>query len=102
MSALPLLDIAPLLDPGAALPDRQRVGTALDAACRTSGFLLITGHGVDPALRDDLERWSRAFFALPDEVKESVAMPRAGAAWRGWFPVGGELTAGEPDRKEGI
>jgi len=23
-------------------------------------------------------------------------------AWRGWFPVGGELTSGEPDRKEGV
>jgi isopenicillin N synthase-like dioxygenase len=29
-------------------------------------------------------------------------MPRAGVAWRGWFPVGGELTSGRPDRKEGI
>ena len=25
-----------------------------------------------------------------------------GRAWRGWFPVGGELTSGVPDRKEGI
>ena len=29
-------------------------------------------------------------------------MPWAGRAWRGWFPVGGELTSGTPDRKEGI
>ncbi len=29
-------------------------------------------------------------------------MANAGAAWRGWFPVGGELTSGVPDRKEGI
>lgn len=29
-------------------------------------------------------------------------MERAGAAWRGWFPVEGELTSGRPDRKEGI
>ena len=29
-------------------------------------------------------------------------MPRGGRAWRGWFPVGGELTSGIPDRKEGI
>jgi isopenicillin N synthase-like dioxygenase len=29
-------------------------------------------------------------------------MRRAGLAWRGWFPVGGELTSGRPDRKEGI
>jgi isopenicillin N synthase-like dioxygenase len=29
-------------------------------------------------------------------------MARGGIAWRGWFPVGGELTSGVPDRKEGI
>lgn len=28
-------------------------------------------------------------------------MHRGGAAWRGWFPLGGELTAGVPDDKEG-
>ena len=29
-------------------------------------------------------------------------MTRGGLAWRGWFPVGGELTSGQPDRKEGV
>ena len=29
-------------------------------------------------------------------------MAEGGRAWRGWFPVGGELTSGLPDRKEGI
>ncbi len=29
-------------------------------------------------------------------------MARGGRAWRGWFPLGGELTSGRPDRKEGF
>src|SRR5689334_2246822 len=29
-------------------------------------------------------------------------MVHGGRAWRGWFPVGGELTSGTPDRKEGL
>jgi isopenicillin N synthase-like dioxygenase len=29
-------------------------------------------------------------------------MSRGGRAWRGYFPVGGELTSGRPDLKEGI
>ncbi len=29
-------------------------------------------------------------------------MARGGRAWRGWFPLGGELTSGRPDHKEGI
>ncbi len=29
-------------------------------------------------------------------------MSRGGRAWRGYFPVGGELTSGRPDLKEGL
>src|SRR4051812_9224950 len=29
-------------------------------------------------------------------------MVHGGRAWRGWFPVGGELTSGHPDMKEGL
>lgn len=29
-------------------------------------------------------------------------MARGGRAWRGYFPVGGELTSGKPDLKEGV
>jgi isopenicillin N synthase-like dioxygenase len=29
-------------------------------------------------------------------------MARGGRAWRGYFPVGGELTSGAPDRKQGL
>ena len=28
-------------------------------------------------------------------------MAEGGRAWRGWFPLGGELTSGRPDGKEG-
>jgi isopenicillin N synthase-like dioxygenase len=102
MTGLPLVDVSPLLDPDADAAALARVGAQLDAACRETGFLLVTGHSVDRSLRDELERLSRAFFALPDEVKADVAMARGGITWRGWFPVGGELTSGRPDRKEGV
>ena len=29
-------------------------------------------------------------------------MRHAGSAWRGWFPLRGEITSGRPDRKEGL
>jgi isopenicillin N synthase-like dioxygenase len=44
-------------------------------------------HGVDPQLRDELERLSREFFALPEQVKAEIAMSRAasrGAAGSRW------------------
>ena len=31
-----------------------------------------------------------------------IAMAKGGRAWRGFFPVGGELTSGKPDLKEGV
>jgi len=34
--------------------------------------------------------------------KLEIAMERGGRAWRGYFPVGAELTSGRPDRKEGL
>ena len=95
----------PVIDCSAALLDGADPGPAaeaIDAACRTHGFFVLTGHGLDPALFDELDRSARDFFARPTEEKAAIAMPRAGAAWRGWFPPGGELTAGVPDGKEGI
>jgi isopenicillin N synthase-like dioxygenase len=99
---LPVIDVRDLLDPSSSYADRLAVGRRLDAACRTSGFILVEGHGIDASLRQRLEELMREFFALPDPVKAEIAMARGGAAWRGWFPVGGELTSGEPDRKEGV
>jgi isopenicillin N synthase-like dioxygenase len=75
---------------------------AIEAACRDSGFFYLSGHGVPPALQERLDRASRQFFALPEAVKLEIAMEHGGRAWRGFFPVGAELTSGRPDRKEGI
>jgi isopenicillin N synthase-like dioxygenase len=109
---VPEIDVAPLLalgigggstTPGAAaLAAATPAAAAIDAACRDVGFFTIVGHGIDPVAFADLDRAARAFFALPDESKAAIAMARGGRAWRGWFPLGGELTSGVADRKEGI
>ena len=74
----------------------------IDRACRDHGFFSIIGHGVDPVLLDRLVATATGFFARSEEEKAEIAMARGGRAWRGWFPLGGELTSGVPDRKEGI
>ena len=96
---IPVIDVSTLVD---GRGDRAAVAGSIDSACREHGFFTITGHGVDRALLDRLDEQARAFFALDPDEKAKIAMPLAGRAWRGWFPVGGELTSGTPDRKEGI
>ena len=96
--SLPIVDVAPLL---AGRDDAAVASVASDIgrACEEDGFFYVTGHGVDPR---PLERLARQFFARPLVEKMEIAMARGGVAWRGYFPVGGELTSGRPDLKEGL
>src|SRR6478672_5103186 len=93
MDHLPLIDLRASAD---------EVARAIGDACQAHGFFYIVGHGIDPALGPRLEELSHRFFALPEETKQRFAMPLGGRAWRGWFPLGGELTSGRPDWKEGL
>jgi isopenicillin N synthase-like dioxygenase len=100
-AALPVIDMSPLhASPDAAA--LRRTAEAIDRACRDSGFFYVRGHGIAEASFHRLEAASRRFFALPEAEKAEIAMARGGLAWRGWFGLGGELTAGAPDRKEGL
>src|SRR5271154_2432118 len=105
--ALPVIDVTPLAGGGAGtvVAGRAAAGTVaeqIQAACRDRGFFYVTGHGVPAELLDELAAASAEFFALPAADKLEIAMERGGRAWRGYFPVGGELTSGQPDLKEGL
>jgi isopenicillin N synthase-like dioxygenase len=100
-ATLPVLDITPLRGPADASA-RDQLARAIAAACRDSGFFYVVGHGLDPALLARLEAASREFFAAPAAAKQAIAMAHGGRAWRGWFPLGDELTSGAPDLKEGL
>ena len=98
--SLPIIDMAPLF--GTNGSQRSAVAHAIGDACRDTGFFYVTGHGIAPSLVADMDRASRIFFALAEAEKNEIAMVRGGPAWRGFFPVGGELTSGKPDQKEGL
>lgn len=98
---VPVIDVSPLVDGGGGR-DVGAVASALDAACRDHGFFTIVGHGVPAGLVDEVLDGARALFALPEPQRRAVAMEHGGRAWRGWFPLGGELTSGRPDAKEGF
>ena len=73
----------------------------IDSACRSVGFFAVPLGAELAAQRTTLITLAAEFFALPATEKELVSMERGGTAWRGWFPLGGELTSGVPDGKEG-
>jgi isopenicillin N synthase-like dioxygenase len=87
---LPIIDITAAAAPG-----------EIDRACRQFGFFAISNHGVTDDLRDAVIRAAIDFFGRSTEEKARVCLANGGSAWRGWFPLGAELTSGVPDLKEG-
>lgn len=100
-SAWPVVNVAPLIQ---ASPDaaRSAVAEQIQAACHERGFFYVTGHDVPADLLTRLCTASREFFSLPPAEKLEISMERGGRAWRGYFPVGAELTSGQADLKEGL
>ncbi len=98
-SLIPLIDLSALR---VSNTDRTRVAAQLHETCCAYGFFYLTGHGVDETLQRRLEQASRQFFAQDLATKLKIQMAHGGKAWRGYFPVGGELTSGQPDGKEGL
>src|SRR6516225_6096133 len=100
-SSVPVVDLVPWF--GEDESARAAVAAEVDAALRSVGFFLLTGHGVPAGLRDRVRAEARAFFALPAGAKQRYAVTVAG---RGWLPPGVEAngyaegTATPPDLKE--
>ena len=99
MTRIPVVDVRGMAGP---IDARRTVGREIDRACREVGFFAVAGHGIPAGELAALDRLARDFFSLDPEEKSEIAMARSGRAWRGWFPLGAELTSGAPDRKAGL
>ena len=77
MKTVPTIDISGTRNGNgaAARSGVDDVAEALDAACATSGFFIVTGHGVEAELIEEVMNVSRRFFCLPAETKQRVAPP---------------------------
>mgnify|MGYP001415178722 CR=1 FL=1 len=95
MTAVPVIDIAAARsgDPAA----RARAAAEIDAACRSIGFLVISGHGVAAETVAAIRTASATFFALPDAEKRAVSV--SADVYRGFIPIESEtlsLSLDEP------
>ncbi|MGK3142264.1 isopenicillin N synthase family dioxygenase [Pantoea sp. C2G6] len=95
-SELPVINFASLSDRS---PDRQQSLEKLSQAAREVGFFYLTHHGIDSALSASVQRVARAFFALPQPDKLSVAMANS-PHFRGYNQAGVEITRSQPDYRE--
>jgi len=83
---LPLLDLSPwyLGDQGAT----ATLAAEVDRCLQEAGFLLVTGHGVPRAMRDETRECARSFFHQGPTVKDASHV----VTRRGWLPTGYEAT----------
>jgi isopenicillin N synthase-like dioxygenase len=77
ISSVTLLEgFIPVVDFSAARSDpvrREELARSIAEACAGSGFLVVTGHGIDPALIASMYERTEAFFLLPEEEKDRVS-----------------------------
>lgn len=94
MLTIPLIDCA-------AHATHDLIGAALGAVVRDTGFFVLTGHGIAPAMIDAVFAQSQRFFATDPETKAALSIRRAGNN-RGYVALGEErLDASKPgDVKE--
>lgn len=65
---IPSVDISPYLkDPNCAAS--QDIIVDIRAACLSTGFIQLTGHGISPSLQASVFQAAARFFALPFEAK---------------------------------
>jgi isopenicillin N synthase-like dioxygenase len=97
-STVPLIDLATMMGPGGV--DYGSLAARLDTVAREVGFFYLTGHGVAPALFDDLLTVTQRFFAQSAAEKMKVYIGRS-KNHRGYVPEGEEVFAGgTKDKKE--
>ena len=106
LSEIPLIDIGPYF--GGSRADKKRVADEISRACEHIGFFLVSGHQVDPALIEGVQRESKAFFALPLAEKLEIKQRKEEKGSRGYEPVGTEQLSATigvetpPDLKESL
>lgn len=67
----------------------ENIADELGSSFEEFGFAIIRDHGIPADLIARAEELSKAFFALPEDVKRSYILPNGGGA-RGYTPFGTE------------
>ena len=88
--SIPVIDLSPFREGTSA--NKRKVAEAVASAWEEIGFLVIKGHGIDPAEGDQLYNSALSFFDLSLDEKLAVRRPRNDQN-RGYIPYGEETLA---------
>jgi isopenicillin N synthase-like dioxygenase len=96
---IPVIDIAPWFAGDSAV--RSALAAEVGAACENVGFLVIDGHGINPAVIAAAFGAAQDFFAQPMDDKLEVHFAKSGVQL-GYIPPKAERSdqKGAPDLKE--
>ena len=83
IQSIPAVDFSSW-DSTASTEEKQEVAGKLIKACRTVGFVYITGHGVAPERLEEAFRWSQRLFELDREQKMLAPHPDGHKVHRGY------------------
>ncbi|WP_255025058.1 isopenicillin N synthase family oxygenase [Rhodococcus sp. GA1] len=75
--AVPVIDIEPFRNG----TDPASVVAAVDQSCRNTGFLVITGHGIDPAVTAEAMTQIQEFFDQPTGAKAAFRNESRGSGY---------------------
>jgi isopenicillin N synthase-like dioxygenase len=92
------LDLEPFLR--GDVRDKARFAAEFVAALEEIGFAVLVGHGVDPALYDDVHDTVLDLFTTPLDDKLRFRAKRHGSVSQGYFPIE-ETSLIHPDLVEG-
>ena len=98
---IPIVDFGGKLT-GHSQAEMQKIAVSMHQALNQVGFAYVQNCGIDWPMTQNLMSLARKYFQQPSATKMQIAMEHAGLAWRGYFPLGEELTAAAPDQKEGL
>ncbi|XP_031567551.1 probable iron/ascorbate oxidoreductase DDB_G0283291 [Actinia tenebrosa] len=99
MEKVPIIDISPLIEGDQIKADS--LANEFKSALESFGAFYIKGHGIPVDAMNTVLQQARDFFSLPLEKKNALSFKDSNA-FRGYFHMGAELTAGKPDIKEGF
>lgn len=86
--AIPVIDVAPLLDGS----DKQGIARQIRWALSNAGFMYVKNHGIAQGFVDQVFDVTRRFFGLPIAEKMALHVSRSDVALRGYIEPFGENT----------